>query len=135
MSNHEQLHAMRHSLAHITASAVQKLWPEAKFGVGPVVENGFYYDIDLGQQKISESDFKKIEKEMRAIINQGQDFERFEMPVDEAIEWARYNKQPYKEELLNDLKRSGTTVAKDLDAAELGLATDGDTAVEAVSFL
>ena len=84
--NHEHLHAMRHSLAHITASAVKKLWPSAKFGVGPVVENGFYYDIDLGEQKISESDFKKIEKEMRTIINQAQEFDRFEMPVDEAIE-------------------------------------------------
>ena len=132
--NHDQLHAMRHSLAHITATAVKKLWPDAKFGVGPVVENGFYYDIDLGEQKISESDFKKIEKEMRAVINRGYDFERFEMPVDEAIEWARANNQPYKEELLNDLKRSGTTIAKDLDADELGLAASGDAAVEAVSF-
>ena len=132
--NNEHLHAMRHSFAHITASAVKKLWPAAKFGVGPVVDNGFYYDIDLGEQKISESDFKKIEKEMRTIINQGQDFERFEMPVDEAIEWARVNGQPYKEELLNDLKRSGTTIAKDLDADELGLASDGDAAVEKVSF-
>ena len=132
--NNENLHAMRHSFAHITASAVKKLWPEAKFGVGPVVDNGFYYDIDLGEQKISESDFKKIEKEMRTIINQGQDFDRFEMPVDEAIEWARVNGQPYKEELLNDLKRSGTTIAKDLDADELGLASDGDAAVEKVSF-
>ena len=132
--NNEHLHAMRHSLAHITAGAVKKLWPEAKFGVGPVVENGFYYDIDLGEQKISESDFKKIEKEMRTIINQSQEFERFEMPVDEAIEWAKVNGQPYKEELLNDLKRSGTTIAKDLDAAELGLAADGDAAVEKVSF-
>lgn len=52
------------------------------------------------------------------------------MPVDEAIEWAKVNGQPYKEELLNDLKRSGTTVAKDLDAAELGLAAEGDAAVE-----
>lgn len=130
----EQLHAMRHSLAHITAGAVKKLWPDAKFGVGPVVENGFYYDIDLGERKISESDFKKIEKEMRAIINQAQEFERFEMPVDQAIEWARVNGQPYKEELLNDLKRSGTTVAKDLDAEELGLAVDGESAVEQVSF-
>ena len=58
--NDEQLHAMRHSLAHITAAAVQKIWPEAKFGVGPVVQDGFYYDIDLGETKISESDFKKI---------------------------------------------------------------------------
>lgn len=132
--NQEYLHAMRHSLAHITAAAVKKLWPEAKFGVGPVVDNGFYYDIDLGEQKISESDFKKIEKEMRTIINQAQDFDRFEMPVDEAIEWAKVNGQPYKEELLNDLKRSGTTVAKDLDADELGLAAEGDAAVEKVSF-
>lgn len=132
--NNEQLHAMRHSLAHITASAVKQLWPEARFGVGPVVENGFYYDIDLGEQKISESDFKKIEKSMRTIINKGQEFERFEMPVDEAIEWARANGQPYKEELLNDLKRSGTTVAKDLDADELGLAANGDAAIEKVSF-
>lgn len=132
--SNEHLHAMRHSLAHITASAVKTLWPTAKFGVGPVVDHGFYYDIDLGEQTISESEFKKIEKEMRRIINQSQEFERFEMPVDEAIEWARANGQPYKEELLNDLKRSGTTIAKDLDADELGLAASGDAAVEAVSF-
>lgn len=132
--NDEQLHAMRHSLAHITAAAIQKLWPEAKFGVGPVVDNGFYYDIDLGEKKISEANFAKIEKTMRGIIDYGDDFERFEMPVDQAIDWARENNQPYKEELLNDLKRSGTTVAKDLDAAELGLQADGDAAVENVSF-
>lgn len=132
--NDEQLHAMRHSLAHITAAAVQKLWPEAKFGVGPVVENGFYYDIDLGEKKISEANFAKIEKIMRGTIEYGDDFERFEMPIDQAIEWARENDQPYKEELLNDLKRSGTTVAKDLDVDELGLAAGGDVAVEKVSF-
>lgn len=130
----EHLHAMRHSLAHITASAVKKLWPEAKFGVGPVVDNGFYYDIDLGQLKISESDFKRIEKEMRSIVNQGQEFEHFDMPIDQAIEWARQNGQPYKEELLNDLKRSGTTIAKDLDVDELGLASEGDSVVQTVSF-
>lgn len=134
MNQDEQLHAMRHSLAHITASAVKKLWPEAKFGVGPVVDNGFYYDIDLGELKISESDFKRIEKEMRGIVNQAQEFEHFDMPIDQAIEWARQNGQPYKEELLNDLKRSGTTIAKDLDVNELGLATNGDSAVETVSF-
>ncbi|MEO5950813.1 MAG: threonine--tRNA ligase [Candidatus Saccharimonadales bacterium] len=132
--NDEQLHAMRHSLAHITAAAIQKIWPEAKFGVGPVVDNGFYYDIDLGEKKISEANFAKIEKTMRSIVDYGDDFDRFEMPIDQAIEWASENKQPYKEELLNDLKRSGTTVAKDLDAAELGLAAEGDAAVEKVSF-
>lgn len=130
----EQLHAMRHSLAHITAQAVQHLWPEAKFGVGPVVENGFYYDIDLGDTKISDADFKRIEKEMRGIINRDLPFERSDKPIDEAIDWARESKQPYKEELLNDLKRSGTTVAKDLDSAELGLAATGDSAVDKVSF-
>lgn len=132
--NEEQLYAMRHSLAHITAQAVQHLWPEAKFGVGPVVENGFYYDIDLGDTKISEADFKRIEKEMRGIINRDFPFERSEKVVDEAITWAQEAKQPYKEELLNDLKRAGTTVAKDLDSAELGLAAEGDAAIENVSF-
>ena len=132
--NEEQLYAMRHSLAHITAQAVQHLWPEAKFGVGPVVENGFYYDIDLGETKISEADFKRIEKEMRGIINRDFAFERSEKAVDDAILWAKEARQPYKEELLNDLKRAGTTVEKDLDSAELGLATDGDAVIENVSF-
>lgn len=130
----DQLPAMRHSLAHIMASAVQKLWPEAKFGVGPVVEHGFYYDIDLGETKISEEDFAKIEAEMRRIIETNQIFERFEQPIDKAITWAQESKQPYKEELLNDLKRAGTTVAKDLNAAELGTITEGDSAVANVSF-
>ena len=132
--NEEQLHAMRHSLAHITAAAVRRLWPEAKFGVGPVVENGFYYDIDLGDQKISEANFGKIEKTMRRIITESQDFERFTLQVDEAIAWAKENGQPYKEELLNDLKRSGTTVAKDLNADELGTIAGDESAVEEVSF-
>jgi threonyl-tRNA synthetase len=130
----QKLHAMRHSLAHITATAVQHLWPEAKFGVGPVVENGFYYDIDLGDKKISEEDFERIEAEMRKVIEENQHFERFETPVDDAIKWAKENDQPYKEELLNDLKRAGTTVAKDLDKEELGTITEGDAAVENVSF-
>lgn len=132
--NDEQLHAMRHSLAHITAAAVQRLWPAAKFGVGPVVENGFYYDIDLGEKKISDANFAKIEKTMRGIIEYGDDFIKSEMPIDDAIAWAKDNGQPYKEELLNDLKRSGTTVAKDLDVDELGTITDGDAVVESVSF-
>lgn len=134
-SQDQNLHAMRHSLAHISAAAVRRLWPNAKFGVGPVVENGYYYDIDLGDgQTISESDFPKIEKQMRAIIKEDQPFEHFTMPIDEAIEWAEESKQPYKLELLNDLKRAGTTVAKDLDAEELGLAADGESKVEDVSF-
>ena len=130
----DQLHAMRHSLAHITASAVKRLWPDAKFGIGPVVENGFYYDIDLGDTKISEQNFPKIEKTMRRIIAESQDFEQFSLPVDDAIAWAKEGSQPYKEELLNDLKRSGTTVASDLDAAELGTIAEGDAVLESVGF-
>lgn len=130
----QQLYAMRHSLAHITAAAVQRHWPSAKFGVGPVVENGFYYDIDLGDTKLSEDDFAVIESEMKAIIAADEVFEHFDMPIDEAIAWANKYDQPYKSELLNDLKREGTTVAKDLDTAEMGLATDGDSKVTSVSF-
>ncbi len=134
----DQLYAMRHSLAHITANAVQHLWPDARFGVGPVVENGFYYDIDVSGSAsgalLSEEDFGRIEAEMQAIIKAGEPFERFETSVDEALKWAIDNGQPYKQELLNDLKRSGTTSAKNLDAAELGLPTDGDSQVDKVSF-
>ena len=132
--NEEKLHAMRHSLAHIMAAAIQRLWPEAKFGVGPVVENGFYYDIDLGETKISEQDFGKIEKTMRKIIAENQEFIRSLKPIDEAITWAKDSRQPYKVELLNDLKRAGTTVAKDLDAAEMGTIAEGDGALDEVSF-
>jgi len=132
--NEDKLHIMRHSFAHITAAAVQRLWPDAKFGVGPTVDNGFYYDIDLGETKISEANFAKIEKAMRGMIEYGDNFEKIEMPIDEAIQWAKDNNQPYKEELLNDLKRSGTTVAKDLDMDEIGVATDGESAVESVTF-
>lgn len=134
MNDNDKLHAMRHSLAHITATAVQHLWPQAKFGVGPVVENGFYYDIDLGEAKISEDDFERIEAEMRKVIEDNQQFDRFELPIDQAIDWSKETGQPYKEELLNDLKRAGTTVAKDLDKEELGTIAEGDAAVENVSF-
>lgn len=130
----DQLHAMRHSLAHIMATAVTKLHPGAKLGVGPVVDNGFYYDIDIDGVTISEKDFKQIEKEMRAVINRDETFEKSEKAVDEAIAWAKDAKQPFKEELLNDLKRAGTTIAKDLDVDELGLSADGDSKVENVSF-
>jgi threonyl-tRNA synthetase len=129
-----QLHTMRHSLAHIMATSIQRLWPEAKFGVGPVVEHGFYYDVDLGETKLSEEDLQKIEGEMRKVIDADVPFERFEKPIDEAITWAEAAKQPYKVELLNDLKRAGTTAAKDLDAAELGTIAEDDAQVASVSF-
>jgi threonyl-tRNA synthetase len=133
-TNKTDLHAMRHSLAHIMATAITTLWPEAKLGVGPVVDNGFYYDIVIPGTTISDSDFKKIELEMRKVVNQKQPFIQFDKPIDEAIEWAKASSQPYKEELLNDLKRSGTTVAKDLSKEEMGTLSSGDSALDSVGF-
>ena len=130
----DKLNTMRHSLAHIMAAAIQKIWPDAKFGVGPAVKNGFYYDIDLGDTQMSEQDFKKVEKEMRHIINQAQAFEKSSMSIDDALNWAQENHQPYKQELLNDLKRSGTTVAKDIAPSQLGLESSSDSAVNSVTF-
>ncbi|HEX4773935.1 MAG TPA: threonine--tRNA ligase [Candidatus Saccharimonadales bacterium] len=130
----DQLQVMRHSLAHIMANAVQHLWPGAQFGVGPAVANGFYYDIDLGDTKISEEDFDKIEAEMHKIIAADQPFQQTMKSIDEAIAWAQQSNQPYKEELLNDLKRSGTTNFKDLDPKELGTIADGEAGVTEVSF-
>ena len=130
----DNLYAMRHSLAHIMASAIQHLWPDVKLGVGPVVENGFYYDIDLGDMQLSADDFERIEAEMKKIIEAGEPFERIEMPVLDAISWAEQNQQPYKLELLNDLQREGTTVAKDIDLAQAGIAANGESKVENVSF-
>ncbi len=131
MNNEQQ--AMRHSLAHIMAQAVQHLWPQAKFGVGPAIEQGFYYDIDLGDVTISEADFGKIEKEMRRIIARDLPFTHRDVPVDEAIAWAKEADQPYKIELLNDLKRSGTTIAKELAGEALGSAAEGESKVKTVS--
>lgn len=124
---------MRHSLAHIMAQAVQHLWPQAKFGVGPAIDQGFYYDIDLGDVTISEADFGTIEKEMRRIIARDLPFTRRDVPVDEAIAWAKETDQPYKVELLNDLKRSGTTIAKELAGEALGSAAEGESKVKTVS--
>lgn len=130
----DELYPMRHSLAHIMATAVTRLWPEVRLGVGPVIENGFYYDIDLGDQQISEDDFDKIEAEMQKIIAEDQPFIKSEKATDDAITWAKEAGQPYKEELLNDLKRAGTTVAKDLNPEEIGTIAEGNGQMETVSF-
>ena len=120
----EELYSIRHSLAHIMADAIQRKWPEAKFGVGPVVSDGFYYDVDLGGDNVISTDnFAALEKEMRKIIAANAPFVKSEKTIKEAIAWANKVRQPYKEELLNDLQRSGTTELKNLDSNELGLAS------------
>ena len=129
----EELKSMRHSLAHIMAQAIQHLWPQAKFGVGPAIDNGFYYDIYLNNGTISEADLPKIEEEMRKIVAADYPFERRDVSVEEAIDWAISGDQSFKVELLNDLKRSGTTVASELAGEKMGSMSDGDSKVETVS--
>ena len=129
----EELKSMRHSLAHIMAQAIQHLWPQAKFGVGPAIDNGFYYDVYLDNGTISEADLPKIEEEMRKIIAANYPFERRDVSVEEAIDWAISGNQSFKVELLNDLKRSGTTIASELAGEKMGSMSDGDSKVETVS--
>jgi threonine--tRNA ligase len=126
MSSDEHLELIRHSLAHIMAAAVQKLWPEAQFGVGPTVDNGFYYDIYLDNYTFSDKDLKKIEKTMRNLINRKQDFVKSEMSIDQAIDWAKQSGQSFKVELLTDFKKYGTTVAKEI-ANEIEISDKNDT--------
>jgi threonyl-tRNA synthetase len=125
----DRLYAMRHSAAHVLATAVSHLYKGAKFGVGPVIDNGFYYDFDLGDSVLSEADLEKIEKEMASIIAENQQFVKSVSPIEEAITWAQDNDQPYKLELLNDLKNSGTT-----DVNELKADNGQDSGADSVSF-
>jgi len=102
-----KLEMMRHSLSHIMAAAILKLWPKVKFAIGPAVDNGFYYDIDYGKTKISDSDLVKIEEEMKNIIKANMSFEKLELPVVKALAREKKNGQIYKEELIKDLKKAG----------------------------
>lgn len=129
----DELKSMRHSLAHIMAQAVQRLWPQAKFGVGPAIDNGFYYDIYLDGATISEDSLPKIEKEMRKIVSANYPFERRDVAIDEAIDWAKENQQNFKIELLNDLKRSGTTIASELSGEDIGSTDEAPSKVKTVS--
>ena len=114
----DEVFAMRHSLAHIMATAIQELHPNTKFGIGPVVENGFYYDVDV-DPKLTEDDLPKIEAKMKEIIKADYPFEHSTMDLDEAIGF--FKGQTYKLELLSDLKKHGTTVAKDIDRTAIGI--------------
>ena len=105
----DQLHAMRHSLAHVMAASIQQLWPDVKFGIGPVVDDGFYYDVDTVGSAIHQDDLSRIEKKMQEIIEADLPFEQFELNIDEAITRERQAGQDYKVELLQDLKDKGTT--------------------------
>lgn len=99
----ETLEVLRHSTAHLLAEAVKKLYPQAKFGVGPIIEDGFYYDIDLGEDTLTESDLSKIEKEMKKIASQNAKIQRSVLSYDEAMEL--FKDDEYKQELIRDLPK------------------------------
>jgi threonyl-tRNA synthetase len=104
-----ELEIKRHSLAHIMATALKEMWPKIKFAIGPAIENGFYYDVDLGEDKIVETDLREIEKKMNHLIKQNLKIERSEVAIDEALKTAKANDDIYKTELLEGLKADGQT--------------------------
>ena len=99
----EEVHVIRHSAAHIMAQAIKRLYPETHFGYGPATENGFYYDVDLGDAHISEDDFPAIEAEMKKIAKENLKFTTFELPRDEAKALMSERGELYKAEHIDDL--------------------------------
>src|SRR5262249_26042856 len=121
---------LRHSTAHLMASAIQRLWPEAKFGVGPAISSGFYYDIDL-PVTITPKDLEAVEKMMRELKKQRLPYERIEVPINEAIEEMERRRQPYKVELLDLLRRKGSTAVTEATGDEdaVGVVSDDSSAL------
>lgn len=100
----EGKHTFWHTSAHLLASAVLELYPDAKFGIGPAIENGFYYDIDFGEQVLSSEDFPKIEAKMAEIAKKGVPLIRKEVSKADALKWFEAKGETYKVELINDLE-------------------------------
>lgn len=98
----------RHSLAHILAMAVKELYPDVKLGIGPAIENGFYYDFDFGAEKISDADLIKIEEKMRKIISCDLKFKK--MKIDFSDAKVFFKKEPYKMELIKELNKNGEQI-------------------------
>jgi threonyl-tRNA synthetase len=109
--NNDKLHNIRHSLAHLLAAAVQEMFPRAQLGVGPVIENGFYYDFLL-PRPLTPEDLKKLEKRMRELARKKLDFKREDMQPVDAIAYFKERKQPFKVSLIEDLQKFGTTSAE-----------------------
>ena len=99
----EELEVIRHDAAHLLAQALKRLYPHAQFAYGPATENGFYYDVDLGDTKVNEDDFPAIEAEMKKIAKENLKIETFELPRDEAIAYMKECGESYKVEHIGDL--------------------------------
>lgn len=109
IKENEHLNTLNHSCAHLLAQAVSHLYPNAKFWVGPVIEEGFYYDIDLGDDVIKTEDLEKIEKEMKKIAKDGKRIVRREISKEEALEM--FKDDPYKIDLINRMDENETTIS------------------------
>lgn len=109
---HSEVDTMRHSAAHVMAHAISRIWPGAKFGIGPTIDAGFYYDIDI-PAKLTPEDLPKIEAEMAKVIKENQPFVRKEHPIAEAISYFKKTNQPYKVEIIETLRDNmgATTVS------------------------
>lgn len=109
IKNDAKLNMLNHSCAHLLAHAVKHLYPEAKFWVGPVIEDGFYYDIDLGDKSLSEEDFPKIEKEMKKISKDNKLINRIELSKEEALDM--FKDDPYKIDLISRMDENDTVIS------------------------
>ena len=103
VADEDVVHVIRHSAAHIMAQAIKRLYPEADFAYGPATDNGFYYDVDLGDKKISEDDLPAIEAEMKKIVKENLKFSTFELPREEAVALMEERGEKYKVEHIGDL--------------------------------
>lgn len=99
----EELHVIRHTCAHVMAQAIKRLYPNADFAYGPATEKGFYYDVDLGDVKLSDEDLLSIEKEMKKIIKENLPIRPFILPREEAIKLMQERGEKYKVEHIGDL--------------------------------
>ena len=118
MGSKEAFHLLNHSTSHLMAQAIRHLYPEARFGVGPAIEEGFYYDVDPGEGKvIAESDLPRIEEEMRKLSKENIPFERVECSMEEAL--SLFPGDPYKDELIKEHGAEGISLYRQGDFLDL----------------
>lgn len=124
----EKLHNLRHSLAHILASALTEMFPKAQLGVGPVIENGFFYDFLL-PRALTPEDLAKLEKRMRELVKSKLDFERQDLSIAEAKKFFQDANQPFKVELIENIEKHGTTVFDEIEEKKNDAGTSGAESV------
>ncbi|MFP4041794.1 MAG: threonine--tRNA ligase [Bacteroidales bacterium] len=115
----EGKHAFWHSSAHLMAEALEELYPGIKFGIGPSIEYGFYYDVDPGGKTITDADLPKIEKKMKELASQKQEFEREEVPKERALKYYKDKGDEYKVELIKELEDGTISFYKNGDFTDL----------------